>query len=125
MNKDEQYKKDKVTREVKDLDKEISFDVADAGKKSEKAVEERNARMASAFARNPTFLHFMINFMRAFWLWGEKNQIEFWEVGYDPSKSGMSINGKHISFEASYTNKNPNPVTGERKTDSGLILPGK
>ncbi len=123
MNKDQLYRQDKIKREVADLDKEIAFDVAEAGRQVAKAVARRNAEVADAFLHNDTYLNFMKNFMRAFWLWGDKNGLEFWEVGVDKAKSWMSRDGKLIVMEACYTQKNPNPKTGETVSNSGIVMP--
>lgn len=124
MDKDTRYKKDRAKREVADLDKEIAYDVADAQKKANEAVERRNYETACAFRDNPTYRNFLLQFMRAFWVWGEKNGLEFWQVGVDPKKTFMARNGKFVQLEACFTEKNPDPRSGERKTDAGLILPG-
>lgn len=123
MNKEQLYKQDKIKREVADLDKEIAFDLNKNQENANKAVERRNAEVADAFAHNNTFLHFMKNFLRAFWMWGDKNELQFWEVGIDKSKSWMTRDGKLIVLEPCYTQKNPNPETGETVTNSGIVMP--
>lgn len=125
MDKETRYKRDKVQRETADLDKEIAFDAADTKKKADKAVERMNWELVKAFQNNHTFLNFMLQYFRAFYVWGNKNKLDFWQVGADPKESTISRNGKLVTLTPCFTQKNPNPMTGEKMTDGGVILPGR
>jgi hypothetical protein len=124
MDTETQYKKDKIKREGADLDKQMASEVSDATKKAENVMEKRNALLAKAFQENPTYLNFMRNFLRAGWVWGDKNQLDFWEVGLDPTESSLTVNGKNAILSFRHSTKNPNPLTGERRTEGGLIVKG-
>ena len=124
MDKETRYKKDKIQRETADLDKEMAFDAADTKKKADLAVERMNWELVKAFQNNSTFLNFMLQYFQAFYVWGNKNQLDFWQVGADSTKSTISRNGKIVTLTACFTQKNPNPITGEKMSDNGVIIPG-
>jgi len=117
------YKKDEAKRSLADINSDMNLDSVQRKKMLENITERLNWELMDMMQYNDTFIHFMRTFFRYCFEWGEQNGMEFWNVGVDGKESFLTRDGKNIIIKACYADGNPNPMTKETKTKSGLILP--
>ncbi len=119
-----EFDQDNAARVNDDVDKDLSKDQTAREKMLADIAERMNSEIMDMITTNDTFINFIGNYLKAAFDWGDKNDIEFWNVGLDGSKSFYSHDGKTVMMKFCRTERNPNPMTGEKKTPGGIILPG-
>ena len=118
------YEADESKRVTTDVDIDMNLDAVKRKAMLDKINEKVQWEIMKMMEGNDTCLHFMRSFYRYCFEWAEQNGLQFWEVGLDDKESFLSHDGKTIMVKPVYTANNPNPMTGEKKTQSGLIIPG-
>ena len=86
-------------------------------------AERMNHELMDMILQNRSAMDFIRNYLKAAWDYADKNGLEWWEVGVDGSASWFHHDGKTVMFKFCRAAKSVNPVTGETKTGSGLVLP--
>jgi len=123
MEKAQVIAKEKIVIESKDIDQSAASANRTTAKMIENVNEKQNFNLMKAIQENETYLEFFETFLKVCVQWGIENNLEFWEVGINDKESFLTADGRHIVLTPCRTTKNPNPKTGERQTESGIVLP--
>ena len=118
----ENYKKDEAAQVNADVDKDLAGNKRTQEEMLKEITDRMNHEIMDMVQHNDSFMRFIHVYLKSFFEWGADNHLEFWEVGIDGSQSWFSHDGKTIMMKPCHTERNPNPLTGEKK-QGGIILP--
>ena len=118
-----QYNQDKAKDINADVDKNQAQDELEQEKMLAKIAERMNHELMDMILENKSCMDFIRNYLKAAWDFADRNGLEWWEVGIDGSQSWFHHDGKTVMFKFCRVAKSVNPITGEEKTQSGIVLP--
>ena len=118
------FNRDEAVRVNADVDKDLAHDQTEREKMLAEITERLNNEIMDMVLYNDTFMAFIGSYLQAAFDFGDRNGLNFWNVGIDGSKSWYAHDGKTIMVDFCYTERNKNPINGEVKTPGGIILPG-
>ena len=106
-----------------DVDKDQARETREQKEILDDIAERMNHELMDMIQQNTSCMAFIRNYLKAAWHYADKNGLEWWEVGVDGSASWFHHDGKTVMFKFCRAAKSVNPITGEKKTGTGLILP--
>ncbi len=118
-----QFNQDKAKDINADVDRDQAKDDLEKKEMLADIADRMNHELMDMILTNKSCTEFIQNYLKAAWDFADRNGLEWWEVGIDGSQSWFHHDGKTIMFKFCRQAKSTNPITGEQKTGSGILLP--